>query len=181
MNRLHQKYNEEIKPTLAKDHGLKAMQIPQLKKVTLNMGLGREAVANSNVIEKAVEQLSTIAGQKAVATKAKKAISSFKLRAGQPIGVMVTLRGEKMYAFVDRLISVVLPRVRDFQGVSDTFDAQGNYSLGITEQTLFPEIDITKVDKVRGLQVTFTLQSQDREHSYALLKALGMPFRTKEQ
>ncbi|MDQ3098684.1 MAG: 50S ribosomal protein L5 [bacterium] len=182
MNRIHAKYNEEIRKELEKDLNLGPMEVPVLKKIVLNMGLGREAVANSGVIEKAAEQLGTIAGQKVIQTKAKKAISTFKLREGQIIGVAVTLRGDKMYSFLDRLVNVVLPRVRDFQGVkSDSFDAQGNYSLGLTEQTLFPEVDISKVDKVRGMQVTFTIRSKGAEHSYKLLEKFGMPFKKEEK
>jgi large subunit ribosomal protein L5 len=182
MNRIHTKYNEEIKKELEKDLNVNAMEVPVLKKIVLNMGLGREAVANSGVIEKAAEQLGTIAGQKPIHTKAKKAISTFKLREGQVIGVAVTLRGDKMYSFLDRLVNVVLPRVRDFQGVKgDSFDVQGNYSLGLTEQTLFPEIDISKVDKVRGMQVTFTIRSKGAEHSYKLLEKFGMPFKKEEK
>ncbi len=182
MNRIHTKYNEEIKNQLAKELELGAMEVPVLKKIVLNMGLGKEAVINSGVIEKAAEQLGQIAGQKPVQTKARKAIATFKLRQGQVIGVAVTLRGDKMYAFLDRLVNVVLPRVRDFQGVkSDSFDAQGNYSLGLTEQTLFPEIDISKVDKVRGMQITFTIRSKDAEHSYKLLEKFGMPFKKEEK
>jgi large subunit ribosomal protein L5 len=182
MNRLHEKYEKEIKVALQKELEVGAMQTPKLVKVVLNMGLGREAVANSNVIEKAAEQLGLISGQKPVITKARKAIATFKLREGQPIGVSVTLRGDKMYAFVDRFINVVLPRVRDFQGVkSDSFDKQGNYSIGLTEQSLFPEIDIQKVDKVRGLQVTFTIKSENQDHSYKFLEKLGMPFKKEEK
>lgn len=181
MNRLHEKYDKEIKSSLQKELSVGAMQIPKLVKVVLNMGLGREAVANSNVIEKAADQLGLISGQKPVITKARKAIATFKLREGQPIGVSVTLRGDKMYSFVDRLINVVLPRVRDFQGVkTESFDKQGNYSLGLTEQSLFPEIDISKVDKVRGLEVTFTIKSEGRDDSYKFLEKLGMPFKKSE-
>ncbi len=182
MNRLQKKYTEEIRPALIKEFNLNAMQVPKVKKVVLNMGLGREAVANSNVIEKAVEQMSLISGQKPVITKARKAIASFKLREGQPIGVSVTLRGDRMYALMDRLLNVVLPRVRDFQGVKgDSFDAQGNYSMGLTEQTLFPEVDISKVDKVRGLEITFTIHSPGEKESYALLEKLGMPFKKADK
>jgi large subunit ribosomal protein L5 len=181
MNRIHKKYNDEISKDLAKSLKIGAMEVPKLKKIVLNMGLGSEAVANSSVIEKAAEQLGLISGQKPVITKAHQAIASFKLREGQPIGTMVTLRGDKMYAFLDRLINIVLPRVRDFQGVKSTsFDAAGNYSLGLNEQTLFPEVDISKVDKVRGLQITFTIVSQNKDHSYALLEKFGMPFRKTE-
>jgi large subunit ribosomal protein L5 len=181
MNRLQDKYNKEIAPALKSELGIGAMEVPVLKKIVVNMGLGREAVANSNVIEKAAEQMATIVGQKPVQTKAHKAIASFKLREGQTIGVAVTLRGDKMYSFLDRLVNVVLPRVRDFQGVKSTsFDAQGNYSLGLSEQTLFPEIDITKVDKIRGLEITFTMRSRDRDHSYKLLEKFGMPFKKEE-
>lgn len=182
MNRIQTKYNEEIRPALVKQFELNPMQAPQIKKVVLNMGLGREAVINSNVIERALEQLTLISGQKPVITKARKAIATFKLREGQPIGVAVTLRGEKMYAFIDRLLNVVLPRVRDFQGVkNDSFDAFGNYSMGLNEQTLFPEVDISKVDKVRGLEITFTIKSPGKDESYALLEKLGMPFKKADK
>lgn len=181
MNRLRQKYFETILPALAKEFGISIMAAPRIHKVTLNMGLGKEAVANSQSVSKALEQMSAIAGQKAVSTKARKAIATFKLRAGQEIGVMVTLRGDRMYAFLDRLLSVVLPRVRDFQGVPRTsFDKSGNYSMGLTEQTLFPEIDISKVDKIRGLQVTLSITSKSPEHSEKLLKDLGMPFKKED-
>jgi large subunit ribosomal protein L5 len=182
MNRLQAKFTEEIRPALVKEFKLNAMQAPKIEKVVLNMGLGREALINGNVIERAVEQLTLISGQKPVINKARKAIATFKLREGQAIGVSVTLRGEKMYAFVDRLINVVLPRVRDFQGVKDnSFDKQGNYSMGLTEQTLFPEVDISKVDKVRGLEITFTIKSTGKDVSYALLEKFGMPFKKAEK
>lgn len=182
MNRLQTKFTEEIRPALVKEFKLNAMQAPKIEKVVLNMGLGREALINGNVIERAVEQLTLISGQKPVINKARKAIATFKLREGQAIGVSVTLRGEKMYAFVDRLINVVLPRVRDFQGVkNDSFDKQGNYSMGLTEQTLFPEVDISKVDKVRGLEITFTIKSTGKDVSYALLEKFGMPFKKAEK
>lgn len=182
MNRLQTKYTEEIRPALIKQFELNAMQAPKIEKVVLNMGLGREATVNSNVIDRALEQLTLISGQKPVITKARKAIASFKLREGQPIGVSVTLRGDKMYSFIDRLINVVLPRVRDFQGVKgDSFDKNGNYSMGLNEQTLFPEVDISKVDKVRGLEITFTIHSPGKDESYALLEKFGMPFKKAEK
>lgn len=178
MDRLLKKYQQIIAPELMKELGLNAMEVPVITKVTVNMGLGREAAANSAAVDKAVEQLTALTGQKAVSTKAKVAISTFKIRENQPIGAMVTLRGLRMWAFLDKLISVVLPRTRDFQGVSDTaFDAQGNYALGIAEHTLFPEIDLSKVDRIRGLQVVMTIRSQGREHSFALLQKMGMPFK----
>lgn len=177
MDRLLKKYQNEIVPQLMKELGLSAMEVPKVLKVTVNMGLGREASVNSAAIDKAVEQLSALSGQKAMPTKARLAIATFKIREGQPIGAMVTLRGLRMWGFLDKLISIVLPRTRDFQGVSDkAFDQQGNYSLGITEHTLFPEIDLSKVDKVRGLQVVMTMKAKDKQHSYVLLEKLGMPF-----
>jgi large subunit ribosomal protein L5 len=153
------------------------MAVPRLQKIVLNMGLG-EAVQNPKIIESAVEELGTIAGQKPVVTRAKKAISNFKLREGMPIGAMVTLRGQRMYEFLDRLISVALPRVRDFKGVPDrSFDGRGNYSLGLREQVIFPEIDLDKVDKIKGLTIVFCTTARTDAEGKALLRGLGMPFR----
>jgi len=153
------------------------MAVPRLQKIVLNMGVG-EAVQNPKVIESALEELTAIAGQKPVVTRAKKAISNFKLREGMPIGAMVTLRGERMYEFLDRLVSVALPRVRDFKGVPDrSFDGRGNYSLGLREQVIFPEINLDKVDKVKGLTVTSCTTARTDAEGKALLRALGMPFR----
>jgi large subunit ribosomal protein L5 len=178
VNRLFDKYVNEVAPALQKELGIGKMEIPRIEKITLNMGLGREAVANSQVIEKAVEQLSQIAGQKAVATTAKNSIATFKLREGQAIGAKVTMRGLRMYNFLDKLVSIVLPRTRDFQGISEkSFDKDGNYALGIKEQTLFPEVDVSKVDKIRGMQVVITIKSKEVEHSRKLLLALGLPLK----
>ena len=153
------------------------MAVPRLDKIVVNMGMG-EAVANAKVLDTAVEELKAIVGQKPVITKAKKSIASFKLRQGMPIGVMVTLRGEHMYEFFDRLVSVALPRVRDFRGVSPkAFDGRGNYTIGIREQLIFPEIDFNKVDKTRGMNISIVTTASDDDQARALLKALGMPFR----
>ena len=177
MNKLYEKYQKEIKPNLIKEFDFKTpMRTPKLVKVVINTGLG-EAGGDQKVIEAVSEQLAAITGQKPVPTKAKKSISTFKLREGQLIGVMVTLRGERMYDFVEKLFNIVLPRVRDFRGVStESFDQGNNYSLGIREQILFPEIEYSKVDKVRGLQVTFVTSARSREEAKKLLEMLGMPF-----
>lgn len=178
MARLKDKYKDEIAPSLAKDFGIKnSMAIPKVEKIILNMGVG-EAIANAKILDTAVEELRVITGQKPVVTKAKKSIASFKLRQGMNIGTMVTLRGDRMYEFLDRLISVALPRVRDFRGVSaKAFDGRGNYTLGIREQLIFPEIDFNKVDKTRGMNISIVTTAKTDEQSRALLKALGMPFR----
>jgi large subunit ribosomal protein L5 len=153
------------------------MAVPRLQKIVLNMGVG-EAVQNPKVIESALEELTAIAGQKPVVTRAKKAISNFKLREGMPIGAMVTLRGERMYEFLDRLVSVALPRVRDFKGVPDrSFDGRGNYSLGLREQVIFPEINLDKVDKIKGLTIVICTTARSDAEGKALLRGLGMPFR----
>lgn len=178
MARLKEKYRKEIAPALAKDFGIaNPMAIPKITKVIVNMGLG-EAIGNAKILDVAVEELRSIAGQKPVITKAKKSIASFKLRQGMNIGTMVTLRGDRMYEFLDRLISVALPRVRDFRGVSGkAFDGRGNYTLGIREQLIFPEIDFNKVDKSRGMNISIVTTAENDEQARALLKALGMPFR----
>jgi large subunit ribosomal protein L5 len=153
------------------------MQVPKLDRVVINMGLG-EAVQNAKLIESAVEELTAITGRKPIVTRAKKSIATFKLREGMPIGVMVTLRGEQMYDFVDRLISIALPRTRDFKGISPkAFDGRGNYTLGIREQIVFPEINYDKIDRIKGMNVTFVTTAETDEHGRALLKSLGMPFR----
>jgi len=177
--RLKQRYQKDIAPSIAKEFGIKnPMAIPRLEKIVLNMGMG-EAVANAKVLDTAVAELTSIAGQKPVITKAKKSIASFKLRQGMPIGVMVTLRGDRMYEFFDRLVSVALPRVRDFRGVSPkAFDGRGNYTIGIREQLIFPEIDFNKVDKLRGMNISIVTSARNDEQARALLKSLGMPFRT---
>ena len=176
--RLRERYQREIVSALMQDFGYtNRFAVPKLSKVVLNMGLG-EAVQNSKIIDSALEEMTAIAGQKPVVTKAKKAISNFKLREGLPIGVMVTLRGERMYEFVDRLVSVALPRVRDFRGVPDrSFDGRGNYSLGIREQVIFPEINLDKVDKIKGLTVVICTTARTDAEGKALLRHLGMPFR----
>jgi large subunit ribosomal protein L5 len=179
MARLKQRYQSEVAPAIAKEFGIKnPMAVPRLDKIVVNMGMG-EAIANSKVLDTAVEELKSIVGQKPVITRAKKSIASFKLRQGMPIGVMVTLRGERMYEFFDRLVSVALPRVRDFRGVSPkAFDGRGNYTIGIREQLIFPEIDFNKVDKLRGMNISIVTTARDDDQARSLLRALGMPFRT---
>jgi large subunit ribosomal protein L5 len=178
MARLKELYNKEMVPQLMKDFAFKSvMEAPKLEKIVINMGLG-EAVQNVKILDSAVEELATISGQKAVITKAKKSIASFKLRQGMPIGCMVTLRKDRMYEFLDRLINVALPRVRDFKGVSGKgFDGMGNYSLGIKEQLIFPEINYDKIDKIKGMNITIVTNARTDEEGKALLKLLGMPFR----
>ena len=175
--RLEQKYREEIMASLMKRFGYTSpMAVPKLTKVIVNMGLG-EAVSDPKVLDKAVEELTAITGQKPVITKARKSIAGFKLRAGMPIGCMVTLRKQRMYEFLDRLVNVALPRVRDFKGVSPkAFDGRGNYALGLREQIIFPEINYDKIDKVRGLSVSIVTTARTDEEGYQLLKELGMPF-----
>jgi large subunit ribosomal protein L5 len=176
--RLKTYYEENAVPALVKEFGYKnTMEVPRLVKVTLNMGLG-EAIQNPKLIETAVFEITTIAGQKPVVTKARKSIASFKLREGQSIGAMVTLRRERMYEFLDRLISVAIPRIRDFRGISPkAFDGRGNYSLGIKEQIVFTEINYDKVDKIKGMNVTIVTTAKTDEEGRALLKNMGMPFR----
>ncbi len=178
MARLKERYQKEIAPAVAKEFGIaNPMAIPRLAKIIINMGMG-EAIANAKVLDTAAEELKAIVGQKPVITKAKKSIASFKLRQGMPIGVVVTLRGERMYEFFDRLVSVALPRVRDFRGVSPkAFDGRGNYTIGIKEQLIFPEIDFNKVDKQRGMNISIVTTARTDEQARALLKGLGMPFR----
>ena len=177
--RLKKKYLEEIVPSLMKQYSYKNVnQVPKLLKVVLNMGLG-EAVQNVKIIDSAVADLTNIAGQKPVVTKAKKAISAFKIREGLPIGAMVTLRGARMYEFIDRLFNIALPRVRDFKGVSNKgFDGCGNYTFGIKEQIIFPEVNYDRVDKLLGMNITFVCNTEKDDVCFALLKNLGMPFRT---
>jgi large subunit ribosomal protein L5 len=176
--RLQQKYRQEIVPQLMKQFGFRnQLEVPRLMKVTLNMGLG-EATQTPKIIESAVEEMATIVGQKPVITRARKSIATFKLREGVPIGVSVIVRRERMWEFVDRLIALALPRVRDFRGVSPrAFDGRGNYTLGMREQIVFPEINYDKVDKIKGLSVTFGTTAKTDEHGRALLTAFGMPFR----
>lgn len=178
MSRMKEFYLKEVVPQLMKTFGYKnVMQVPRLEKVTLNMGLG-EAVQNIKILDSAVEELSLIAGQKAVITKAKRSIAVYKLREGMPIGVMVTLRRDRMLDFFDKLVNVDLPRVRDFRGVSGkAFDGRGNYSLGIREQIIFPEINLDKIDKVKGLNISIVTTAKTDEEGKELLRLLGMPFR----
>jgi large subunit ribosomal protein L5 len=175
--RLIKHYKEEVVPALMQEFGYKTvMQVPKLKKIVLNQGLG-SAVADKRIIEMATTEMSLIAGQKAVATKSKKDISNFKLRKGMPIGAKVTLRGINMYEFLDRFISISLPRIRDFKGINHKgFDGRGNYNLGIPEQLIFPEIDIDKVVKINGMDITFVTSAPTDAEAYALLKGFGMPF-----
>ncbi len=177
-SRLRKKYNEEIKPALQKELALKnTMAVPRLEKIVLNMGLG-EATQNVKLLDPLVADLATIAGQKPVTTRAKKSIAAFKVREGMPIGAMVTLRGEIMYEFLDRLVSIGLPRVRDFKGVSTkSFDGRGNYTLGIRDQLIFPEIDYSKVEKLKGMNITIVTTAQTDNDARALLRAFGLPFR----
>jgi len=177
MARLKTKYQAEVVPAMMKEFGYKnAMQVPRLEKITLNVGVG-EATQNIKAMDSAVAEISAIAGQRPVVTRAKKAIANFKLREGVPIGCMVTLRRERMYEFLDRLIHVALPRVRDFKGVSDrSFDGRGNYSLGLREQVIFPEIQADKVEKARGLTITITTTAKTDEEGRTLLRLMGMPF-----
>lgn len=177
MARLREKYQNEIMPALQKEFSYEnVMAIPKLDKVVVNIGLG-EAIQNPKALDAALQDITAITGQKPVVTRAKKSIAAFKLREGMPIGVKVTLRGDRMFEFIDRLFNVALPRVRDFRGVSPTsFDGRGNYSLGLREQLIFPEIDYDKVDKIRGMQIAFTTTAQTDEEGKALLKMLGMPF-----
>lgn len=178
MARLKEKYRNEIAPAIAKEFDIKnPMAIPKLEKIIVNMGLG-EGIGNAKILDVASEELRAITGQKPVITKAKKSIAAFKLRQGMNIGAMVTLRGDRMYEFLDRLISVALPRVRDFRGISaKAFDGRGNYTLGIREQLIFPEIDFNKVDKTRGMNISIVTTAKTDEQARALLKGLGMPFR----
>jgi large subunit ribosomal protein L5 len=170
---------KEVAPQIAKEFGItNPMGVPKVQKIVVNMGMG-EAVANAKILDTAADELRAITGQKPVITKAKKSIASFKLRQGMPIGVVVTLRGDRMYEFLDRLVSVALPRVRDFRGVSPkAFDGRGNYTIGIREQLIFPEIDFNKVDKLRGMNISIVTTARNDEQARALLKGLGMPFRT---
>jgi large subunit ribosomal protein L5 len=175
---LKRKYNEEIIPSLVKEFKYKSvMQVPRLKKIIINQGVGA-AVADKKLIEVALSELASVTGQKPVQTYAKKDISNFKLRKKMPIGVKVTLRRERMFEFLERLISVALPRIRDFKGLNTKFDGRGNYTLGITEQIIFPEIDIDKIVKIMGLEVSFITSARTDEEAYALLREFGFPFKT---
>jgi large subunit ribosomal protein L5 len=179
MSRLRDRYSKEVAPALAKEFGYKnVMAIPKVQKVVVNMGLG-EATGNAKIVDVGADELARVTGQKPVVTRAKKSIAQFKVRKGMPIGAMVTLRGDRMWEFLDRLISIALPRVRDFRGVSPRgFDGRGNYTLGLKDQLLFPEIDYMKVDKARGMNISVVTTAKTDEESRKLLQLLGMPFRT---
>jgi len=180
--RLIKKYNEEIVPALQKQFGYKSiMQVPQLKKISVNQGLGA-AITDKKMIDTGIEEMTKITGQLAVATKSKKDISNFKLRKGMPIGVRVTLRGDKMYEFLDRLVSVAIPRVRDFRGINDKgFDGRGNYTFGVPEQIIFPEIELDKVNNINGMDVTFVTSAPTDKECMALLKEFGLPFKNQNK
>jgi large subunit ribosomal protein L5 len=179
---LKEKYRKDIAPALKQEFGYKSvMQVPRLEKICLNQGIGA-AVSDKKMIDSAVAEMSIIAGQKAVATKSRKDISNFKLRKGVPIGCRVTLRGDKMYEFLERLIYVALPRIRDFRGVNDKgFDGRGNYTLGVTEQIIFPEINIDKVSKIMGMDITFVTNAPTDKEAFALLKEFGIPFKNQKK
>jgi large subunit ribosomal protein L5 len=179
--RTHVKYHEEIIPYLMKKFGYKNInQVPKLMKISLNMGVG-DAKQDQKLLESAINDLTIISGQKPAKTQAKKAISNFKLRAGMEIGCRITLRRKKMYEFLDRFISIAVPRIRDFRGLSDnSFDGRGNYSVGIKEQIIFPEINVDKIDRIRGLDVTIVTSAESDEEAYELLKSFGMPFQKQE-
>ncbi len=177
MPELKKKYQEEIVPAMMAEFGYDSvMQVPRIRKMVLNVGMG-EALDNPKSIEHAVRDLATITGQQPVVIKARKSVAAFKLRAGQPIGVKVTLRGQRMWDFLDRLINIALPRTRDFRGVPDKFDGRGNYTLGLREQLLFPEIDYDSIDKVRGFEISINTTADTDEEAYRLLTMLGVPFR----
>ncbi len=180
MSRLRQRYEQDVIPALRKEFGYKnVMAIPKIEKVVVNMGLG-EATQNAKIVDAGADEIARVTGQKPVITRAKKSIAQFKVRKGMPIGTMVTLRGERMWEFLDRLISVALPRVRDFRGVSPRgFDGRGNYTLGLKDQLLFPEIDYMKVDKARGMNISVGTSAKTDEESRKLLQLLGMPFRNQ--
>ncbi len=182
MARLREKYREEVVPEMMKEFNYSnVMQVPELEKIVINIGLG-EAVSNAKSLEAAVGDLTAITGQKPVVTKAKKSIAAFKLRAGMPIGAMVTLRGPRMYEFLDRFVSITLPRIRDFRGVSpNSFDGRGNYTIGLPEQIAFPEIDFDRIDKTRGLEMSFVTSARNDEEGRRLLALLGMPFARTER
>jgi large subunit ribosomal protein L5 len=179
--RLKQAYNEELRPRLKDELGLRTvMEVPRIQKITLNMGVG-EAKTEAKALDSAIEELTTIAGQRAQVRRARKSIAGFKIRDGMPIGARVTLRGDRMYEFLDRLVSIALPRIRDFRGLNPgSFDGRGNFSVGVREQIIFPEIDYDDIGAVRGLDVTITTTAQSDEHALALLRGLGMPFPTEE-
>ena len=180
--RLQDKYNNEVVPTLKEKFNYKSvMEVPQVEKIVISQGVG-EAVTDKKLIDNAIEDLSAIAGQKALIIKSKKDVSNFKLRRGSPIGVRVTLRGVKMYEFLDRLVAVALPRVRDFRGINDKgFDGRGNYTFGAPEQLIFPEIDIDKVTKINGMDITFVTTAKTDQEAFALLKEFGLPFKNQKK
>lgn len=181
--RLKSKYKEEIVSSLMKEFNYSTtMQVPRLLKISLNQGLGKLALADKKVIDKGVEEMTAIAGQRAVATKSKKDISNFKLRKGMPVGVRVTLRGDKMYEFLDRLISTAIPRIRDFRGIDVRgFDGKGNYTFGVQEQIIFPEIDIDKIDHINGMDITFVTSANTDKEALSLMKAFGFPFKNESE
>ncbi|MBI5841304.1 MAG: 50S ribosomal protein L5 [Chloroflexi bacterium] len=181
MNRMYERYTQEVAPALFKSFGFKnVMQVPRIEKVVVNIGLG-EALDNPKALEAATADLMQVTGQKPVQTKARKSIANFKLREGRLIGTKVTLRGDRMWAFLDRLLNIALPRVRDFRGVSaNAFDGRGNYTLGLKDQLVFPEIEYDKIDKLRGMEITIVTSAKNDEHARALLQLLGMPFSKKE-
>ncbi|MDQ7041270.1 MAG: 50S ribosomal protein L5 [Rhodothermus sp.] len=180
--RLKKKYREEVVPALMKQFGYRnVMEVPRLVKICVNKGVG-EAAQNKKLLDDAIEEIRLITGQHPVVRRAKKSISNFKIRKGMPVGVSVTLRGDRMYEFFDRLVTLALPRMRDFRGVSDrSFDGRGNYTLGIPEQIIFPEIDVDKVERISGFDITFVTTAKTDEEAYALLKLLGMPFVRREE
>ena len=178
---LKKMYKEQVVPALVKEFNYSSvMQVPVLEKIVINQGLG-QAIGDKKILETAIEELTKITGQRAVTTRSKKDISNFKLRKGMPIGARVTLRQNKMYEFLERLVAVALPRIRDFKGINDKFDGQGNYTLGITEQIIFPEIDIDKVNKILGMEITFVTTAKTDEEAYALLKQFGLPFKNAKK
>ncbi|MFI3264914.1 MAG: 50S ribosomal protein L5 [Rikenellaceae bacterium] len=178
---LKTQYKEQIASDLMKEFGYSSiMQCPRLEKIVINQGMG-QAIADKKLIDIAQQELTTITGQKAVQTKSRKDISNFKLRKGMPIGVRVTLRSNRMYEFLERLVAVALPRIRDFKGINEKFDGQGNYTLGITEQIIFPEIDIDKISKIFGMEITFVTTAKTDEEGYALLKGFGLPFKNAKK
>ena len=178
---LKKMYKEQVVPALVKEFNYSSvMQVRVLEKIVINQGLG-QAIGDKKILETAIEELTKITGQRAVTTRSKKDISNFKLRKGMPIGARVTLRQNKMYEFLERLVAVALPRIRDFKGINDKFDGQGNYTLGITEQIIFPEIDIDKINKILGMEITFVTTAKTDEEAYALLKQFGLPFKNAKK
>ena len=178
---LKKMYKEQVVPALVKEFNYSSvMQVPVLEKIVINQGLG-QAIGDKKILETAIEELTKITGQRAVTTRSKKDISNFKLRKGMPIGARVTLRQNKMYEFLERLVAVALPRIRDFKGINDKVDGQGNYTLGITEQIIFPEIDIDKINKILGMEITFVTTAKTDEEAYALLKQFGLPFKNAKK